>query len=198
MQCIILINPPTVNNLLWGCLPRYYVKTVAVMGSKNAGKTTIVEFLVERFVRDGLRVAAVKHIHHEFTIDTEGKDTWRMSKKGANIVASISPNEMAVMFYGFDNLESSFERLKKILTDEVDVLVAEGFHMLLGVNEEVYKILAVKTPEELNNFLQSVKQPVLAVVTRTGHTSWVKDYPVFTTPLGEDFYRYLKDRMMLT
>jgi molybdopterin-guanine dinucleotide biosynthesis protein B len=52
------------------------------MGSKNAGKTTVAEFLVERFVRDGLRVAAVKHIHHEFTIDTQGKDTWRLSKKG--------------------------------------------------------------------------------------------------------------------
>jgi molybdopterin-guanine dinucleotide biosynthesis protein B len=83
------------------------------MGSKNAGKTTVAEFLVERFVRDGLRVGAVKHIHHEFTMDTQGKDTWRLSRKGASIVASISPNEMAVMFYRFTGWNSSFETLKK-------------------------------------------------------------------------------------
>ena len=174
------------------------MKTVAVMGSKNAGKTTVAEFLVERFVRDGLRVAAVKHIHHEFTIDTEGKDTWRLSKKGASIVASISPNEMAVMFYRFTGWNSSFETLRKILDDEVDVLVAEGFHMLLGKDEDVYKILTVKAVEELDEFLQRVKQPVLAVVNNTGRALHVEGLRVFTLPLGEDFYRYVKERMMLT
>jgi molybdopterin-guanine dinucleotide biosynthesis protein B len=174
------------------------VKTVAVMGSKNAGKTTVAEFLVERFVRDGLRVAAVKHIHHEFTIDTQGKDTWRLSRKGASIVASISPNEMAVMFYRFTGWNSSFETLKKILDGEVDVLVAEGFHMLLGNDEDVYKILTVKAVEELNEFLQRVKQPVLAVVNNTGRALHVEGLRVFTLPLGEDFYRYVKERMMLT
>jgi molybdopterin-guanine dinucleotide biosynthesis protein B len=174
------------------------VKTVAVMGSKNAGKTTVAEFLVERFVRDGLRVAAVKHIHHEFTIDTQGKDTWRLSKKGANIVASISPNEMAVMFYRFTGWNSSFETLKKILEGKVDVLVAEGFHMLLGMDEDVYKILTVKAVGELDEFLPRVKQPVLAVVNNTGRALHVEGLQVFALPLGEDFYRYVKERMMLT
>jgi len=174
------------------------VKIVAVMGSKNAGKTTVAEFLVERLVKDGLRVAAVKHIHHEFTIDTQGKDTWRLSKKGASIVASISPNEMAVMFYRFTGWDSSFETLKKILVGEVDVLVAEGFHMLLGNDEDVYKILTVKAVEELDEFLPRVKQPVLAVVNNTGRALTVGGLQVFTLPLGEDFYRYVKERMMLT
>jgi len=173
------------------------VKIIAVMGSKNSGKTTVAEFLVERFVRDGFRVAAAKHIHHEFTIDTEGKDTWRLSRKGARIVASISPNELAVLFYAVESWDSSFERLVRMIEGEVDVLIAEGFHMLLGGDERVYKILTVKSPEDLGTFLPRLKEPILTVVNNAGTRLDLPDTKVYTPPLTEDFYRHVRQGMGL-
>ncbi len=173
------------------------MKIVAVMGSKNSGKTTVAEFLVERFVRDGFRVAAVKHIHHEFTIDTEGKDTWRLSRRGARIVASVSPNELAVLFHDVDSWASGFERFTRMVEGIVDVLVAEGFHMLLGGDERVYKVLTVKSAEDVGTFLPRLKQPILAVVNNTGDRLELPDVRVFSPPLDDDFFRHVKRGMGL-
>jgi len=165
------------------------VKALEVVGHKNSGKTTLVEYFVERFTRDGFRVAAVKHIHHSFTIDTENKDTWRMSRRGAWLVASVSPNETAVMFHGRSGWEQSLGRLMRIMDEEeVDVAVFEGFHMLLGGREDVHKIITVKESQDLEYFLNTLKPPVIAVVDISGRLVSKTPVPCFKSPLSEDLY----------
>jgi molybdopterin-guanine dinucleotide biosynthesis protein B len=44
-------------------------RVFGITGWKNAGKTTLVEGLVRELVRRGLKVATVKHAHHDFDID---------------------------------------------------------------------------------------------------------------------------------
>jgi len=64
---------------------------VAVVGSSNSGKTTAVEALIKGLTKRGYTVASAKHIPDpEFTIDTEGKDTWRYAKAGASSVLSVA------------------------------------------------------------------------------------------------------------
>ena len=142
-------------------------RIVAVMGSKNSGKTTTVEFLIRRLSEDGYRVGAVKHIHHEFTLDEEGKDTWRMAKSGAEIVSSVSPNEVAILYKRIENWEENLEKVFTLLKDEgLDIVVAEGFHMVLGKRGDILKIVTVKNIEEAHQFINNVEQPVIAMVIK--------------------------------
>jgi molybdopterin-guanine dinucleotide biosynthesis adapter protein len=70
---------------------------IGITGWKNAGKTTLVEKLVTHFARAGLRVATVKHAHHEFDIDHAGTDSFRHRKAGAREVAIVSARRWALM-----------------------------------------------------------------------------------------------------
>ena len=57
-----------------------------IAGYKNAGKTTLVVELVRELTARGLRVATVKHAHHEFDIDHPGKDSYLHREAGATEV----------------------------------------------------------------------------------------------------------------
>jgi molybdopterin-guanine dinucleotide biosynthesis adapter protein len=72
-------------------------RVIGVAGFKNAGKTTLVEKLVGAFARRGYAVATVKHAHHSFDIDHEGRDSFRHRKAGAAQVAVISRDRTAMI-----------------------------------------------------------------------------------------------------
>ena len=73
------------------------MKVIGVAGFKNSGKTTLVEKLVRRLTALGYRVSTVKHAHHSFDIDHEGRDSFRHRKAGASEVAVISRDRTAVI-----------------------------------------------------------------------------------------------------
>jgi molybdopterin-guanine dinucleotide biosynthesis protein MobB len=57
--------------------------TLAISGWSGAGKTTVIESLIPRLVRRGLRVGVLKHDAHRLAFDRPGKDTWRVREAGA-------------------------------------------------------------------------------------------------------------------
>lgn len=57
-----------------------------VCGFSGAGKTTLIEAVVPRFIARGLAVAVVKHDAHGLTIDRPGKDSDRFFRAGATVV----------------------------------------------------------------------------------------------------------------
>lgn len=50
----------------------------------GTGKTTLLEKLLPKLTDMGLKVAVIKHAHHNFDIDQEGKDSYRLRKAGAS------------------------------------------------------------------------------------------------------------------
>jgi molybdopterin-guanine dinucleotide biosynthesis adapter protein len=70
---------------------------IGITGWKNSGKTTLTEKLVAELVRRGYRIATVKHAHHEFDIDHEGRDSYRHRKAGASEVAIVSSRRWALI-----------------------------------------------------------------------------------------------------
>ncbi|MBN9890063.1 molybdopterin-guanine dinucleotide biosynthesis protein B [Salipiger abyssi] len=71
------------------------MKVFGVTGWKNAGKTTLVERLIAEFRTRGLRVSTLKHAHHGFDIDHEGKDSYRHRAAGAGEVIVASGRRVA-------------------------------------------------------------------------------------------------------
>ena len=109
------------------------------------------------------RVASAKHIPaSEFTIDTEGKDTWRHAKAGANTVLSVAPNELTVI-KKVDTTEYSLEQIIAEFKDEVDIIILEGFKGLAGQDANIPKLVAVKTVDEISAALERYKN-ILAFI----------------------------------
>ncbi|MEM3578664.1 MAG: molybdopterin-guanine dinucleotide biosynthesis protein B [Candidatus Bathyarchaeia archaeon] len=133
---------------------------ISVIGSKNSGKTTVIELLTRELTKRGYHVAAVKHIpEKDFTIDTAGKDTWRFAKAGAKTVVAISPTETVTI----EKVDTSGLSLNNIVEKCVgnDVALIEGFRKLLGENMEIPKIITVKTAEEALETAKTFK-PIIA------------------------------------
>lgn len=99
---------------------------IGITGWKNAGKTTLVEKLVTHFTALGLKVATVKHAHHEFDIDHEGTDSFRHRKAGARETAIVSARRWALMHEldgeGEPPLSSVLEKLSPC-----DLVIVEGY-----------------------------------------------------------------------
>jgi molybdopterin-guanine dinucleotide biosynthesis adapter protein len=73
------------------------LKLLGIVGFKNAGKTTLTERLVSELTSRRYRIATVKHAHHAFDIDQEGRDSWRHRQAGASEVAIVSANRWALV-----------------------------------------------------------------------------------------------------
>jgi molybdopterin-guanine dinucleotide biosynthesis protein B len=139
------------------------MRLIAVVGGKRSGKTTAVEALVRGLVKHGYKVATVKHVSQKnFTIDTQGKDTWRHAKAGACITTTVASNEMAITRKG----DTSCYKIKDIIKtfkNEVDITIFEGFRKLVGQKKSIPKIVAIKSAEEALEMSKQFK-PIIAFV----------------------------------
>ncbi len=60
---------------------------LAVCGFSGSGKTTLLEAVIPKLTARGLAVAVVKHDAHGLEVDREGKDSDRLFRAGATVVA---------------------------------------------------------------------------------------------------------------
>ncbi|KJG36311.1 molybdopterin-guanine dinucleotide biosynthesis protein MobB [Photobacterium angustum] len=96
----------------------------------GTGKTTLLEAMLPKLVERGLRVAVVKHAHHNFDIDQEGKDSYRLRKAGASqmlissryrsALVTETPEEEAKLPYLLSQLDQT----------QLDLILVEGFKKL--------------------------------------------------------------------
>ena len=101
-------------------------KVIGVAGFKNAGKTTLVEKLVRELTLRGYRIATVKHAHHSFDIDHEGRDSFRHRQAGASEVAVISGQRWAIIHELRGEEEPSFAAILAKL-EPSDLVIVEGY-----------------------------------------------------------------------
>lgn len=132
------------------------MNVLAVVGTKNTGKTTLVSRLVAAFKKTGLRVATCKHDGgHEFEIDVPNTDTWKHRQAGADITLIASRSHMALqLFYEEEPpLDVWLEQLKR-LPHPPDLVLVEGWK-----RSSVPKIVMLGTEkiEQLSNVVAYVR-----------------------------------------
>lgn len=98
---------------------------VSFVSLSGAGKTAFLEKLVPEIKKLGIRVGVLKHHAHPTPFDVPGKDTYRLSEAGADIVVGVGPVQTAIFIPADDstNLEAVIQRH---LTD-VDLVLTEGY-----------------------------------------------------------------------
>ena len=137
-------------------------RIVTVIGSKSSGKTTTVECIVSGLTQKGFRVGSIKHIHHDFTIDREGTDTFRHARAGSKIVAGVSKTETAVIIK--DDPEQTLSSILDFMTKrEVDIVITEGLHASIGQRSDVFKIVVARDIEDLRERMRGTTGPILAI-----------------------------------
>ncbi len=101
-------------------------KVIGVSGFKNSGKTTLVEGLVRELSARGWCISTVKHAHHSFDIDHEGRDSFRHRQAGAREVAVVAKERWAIIH------ESATEEPAELVEMLVrmspcDLVIVEGY-----------------------------------------------------------------------
>jgi len=144
--------------------PLLPIPVVAVVGSRRSGKTTTTEAIVKGLTSKGYRVATAKHIHQpNFTIDTEGRDTWRHAKAGAQTVMAVSENELATIKKA-DTTKLALNNITGNCRNTTDVIVIEGFRGLVAQDPTVPKVVTAKNKAEIDEAMHVFK-PILAFST---------------------------------
>jgi molybdopterin-guanine dinucleotide biosynthesis protein B len=101
------------------------IPVVSFVGPSGVGKTTLLEKIVREFKSRGFRVAVVKHAHCSFEIDRPGKDSWRMTQAGCDLVVVSSRRKMALIQER--TTEAPLEELIVLLEGQADIVLVEGY-----------------------------------------------------------------------
>jgi molybdopterin molybdotransferase len=146
----LIVLPPSVTSLEAGlgvetwlleapngdAFPDMPRAAVAVVGPRNAGKTTLVERLIPALAARGIRVGAVKRHGHMETLDDPAKDTGRTAAAGAAVtlltgaLGYVERRAVAEL-----TLEDALAALRG-----VDLALVEGY-----ADSALAKILVVRT-----------------------------------------------------
>ncbi|MAM24422.1 MAG: molybdopterin-guanine dinucleotide biosynthesis protein B [Rhodobacteraceae bacterium] len=102
------------------------MRIYGVVGWKNSGKTGLMERLVTEITGRGHSVSTVKHAHHSFDVDHEGKDSHRHRVAGAREVLLASRSRFALMHELRDAPEPTLDDLLTRLSP-VDLVLVEGY-----------------------------------------------------------------------
>jgi len=105
---------------------------VSVEGDSGAGKTTLIEKLLNELSRRKYIVAAVKHCPHGFDLDVKGKDSWRFAEAGAKGVFLTSPGRIGLI----EDTEHipTLKNIAESYFSNFDIVFGEGFGKLVSVS----------------------------------------------------------------
>lgn len=131
---------------------------ISFVGHSGSGKTTLIEKVIRILTERGIVIGTIKHTHHNFQIDREGKDSYRHFHAGA--VASMIISEEKMAFIKRKEVLSAEYLANKYFSD-CELVIVEGFK-----DDETLKIEVFR--KELNREpLYKKLKNVIAVATDT-------------------------------
>lgn len=131
------------------------VRVVAIVGSKNSGKTTVIQHLTRELRRRGYSVGSARNLLSTDWIGSPDKETWKYGEAGAEIAAGVAVNETAL----FIKRKLSLGELISFFTG-LDYLLLEGFE-----NEgAMVKIIAARSASEAQAFHDDLTIAISGVI----------------------------------
>ena len=109
-------------------LLEYPVPVLGFAAFSGTGKTTLLERVIPLLKAAGIRLALVKHSHHDFEMDKPGKDSYRLRKAGAGQILLSSKYRTTWIMEGDAETEPDlFDLLPRLNTANLDLVLVEGF-----------------------------------------------------------------------
>jgi molybdopterin-guanine dinucleotide biosynthesis adapter protein len=121
------------------------MRIIGLAGWSGSGKTTLLAKIIPRLVARGHTVSTIKHAHHDFDVDTPGKDSHVHRMAGAAEVLVSSSRRWVLMHELRGEPEPSvYDLLAKM--SPVDLVLIEGFKAAQHTRIEVYRRNVGKPP----------------------------------------------------
>ncbi len=156
---------------------------ITFVGKSGTGKTTFLEQLIPELKRRGLTLAVLKHDAHQFEMDKPGKDTYRFTAAGADVVTISNARQFAMIERPRQTL-SVFDIISRL--PEVDLVLTEGYK-----NERYPKIEIHRAA--LNRPLIAPPDELLAILTDAPLDTSVPQLALDDVPGCADFLQnYLR------
>jgi len=126
----------------------------------GVGKTTLLTQLIPLLCQQGIRIGLIKHAHHDFDIDTPGKDSYELRKAGATQVLIASSKRWALMMETPGQPEASLqEQIQRLDQDRLDLILVEGFR------HEPFRKIELHRPRLHHPLLYLQDKNIIAVAT---------------------------------
>ncbi len=104
------------------------IKVLGFAAYSGTGKTTLLKQLIPLLRGQGLRLAIIKHSHHDFEIDHPGKDSYELHHAGAIQTLITSKYRSALISENPTRDEPDFLNTLQLLNlDNIDLVLVEGF-----------------------------------------------------------------------
>ena len=135
------------------------MKVFGIVGLKNSGKTYFVKKIIYKLVCKNLRVASIKHAHHEFNIDKPNTDSYMHREAGSAQVIISSSKRWAKITEVNNSKEKNLNELINEL-DNPEIVLVEGYK-----NESHLKIEIIKEPLNTSSYLFNDLKNVIAIIS---------------------------------
>lgn len=162
---------------------RFHPFEIALCGSSNLGKTTLAEKLVAA-LRGKFDIGYLKSDAHKYQIDKEGKDTWRLSKAGAQTVAINDMKSFARVSHNPPN-----ESCLKTQFLNNDILIVEGY------KQTNIPKLVFCDERAMDMYARGELKNVLGFVDRTAGKEYIDGLPVFSRDDAKSIASFLANRL---
>ena len=120
------------------------MKLISIVGQSGSGKTTLIEKLLPVLNEAGLKVATLKHTHHQVPLDTPGKDSWRFKQAGA--MGSLLVTPLALQLVVDTSGPGDPVLLAQRYFSDADLVLAESFSDADCPKIEVLRAACSKIP----------------------------------------------------
>jgi molybdopterin-guanine dinucleotide biosynthesis protein B len=156
---------------------RINIPLLGFAAASGTGKTTLLTQLIPLLKNAGLRVGLIKHSHHDFEIDHEGKDSFRLRHAGATPMVLVSKYRRVLIEEFSTQIEPTLnDQIALFNPAETDLILVEGFRNASVPKIELHRadlnkpflhpndpyIIAIATDVKLNTDLPqlNLNQPV--------------------------------------
>lgn len=126
----------------------------------GVGKTTLLTQLLPLLRDRGIQIGIIKHAHHDFDIDTPGKDSYELRKAGAKQVMIASSRRLALLTETPMQSEADlFTLIEHFDHSRLDLILVEGFRHVAFRKIELHR-------PQLQHPLLCVQDPhIIAIAT---------------------------------
>ena len=135
------------------------MKVFGIVGLKNSGKTYLVKKIISKLVSLNLRIASIKHAHHDFEIDQPNTDSYMHRQAGSEQVIISSSKRWAKIIELKNAKEKNLTELINEL-DKPDIVIVEGYK-----NENHLKIEIIKDSSNSSGYLFKNIKNVIALIS---------------------------------
>lgn len=121
-------------------MTEFRTPTLGFAAYSGTGKTTLLTRIIPLLREQGIRLAVIKHAHHDFDIDKPGKDSYELRKAGAIQTLIASSIRWALVSECEGDAEPQlFELIERLDHAQLDLVLVEGFKQFAFPKIELHR-----------------------------------------------------------